>query len=76
MNLIQQPILIATTPADNAVGIGVLLVLFAIVIAGAALRSLSKRARGQWMTFGRRRRLVAAQHPGDDTRDCIGCPGS
>jgi hypothetical protein len=74
MNLIQQPVLIASTAADNSVGMGVLLVMFAIIIAGVALRSLSKRARGQWMTFGLRRNLAADYRPEDRAAACTGCP--
>ena len=72
MNLIQQPVLMASSTADNSIGVGVLLVMFAMIVAGAALRSLSKRARGQWMTFGLRHSPeYETRHP---TAPCTGCP--
>ena len=74
MNLIQQPILIATTPADNSVGMGIMLVMFATIFAGMALRSLSKRARGQWLTFGRSHRPIATRELSDETGNSKGCP--
>jgi hypothetical protein len=72
MNLIQQPVLIASSAADNSVGMGIVLVMFALIITTAALRSLSKRARGEWITFSLR------NNPAYETRNpvapCTGCP--
>jgi hypothetical protein len=72
MNLIQQPILIASTATDNSVGMGVMLVMFAVIVSGVALRALNKRARGQWLTFGRRHRRDHAHIHRVDP--CDGCP--
>ncbi len=72
MNLIQQPVLMASTTADNSVGMGILLVMFALIISAVAMRSLSKRARGQWLTFGLRHN--PAYEVRDPTTPCTGCP--
>ena len=72
MNLIQQPILMAPAAADNSVGMGILLVMFAMIVAVVALRALNRRARGQWMTLGLRRRRDYPQTHGD--QPCEGCP--
>lgn len=76
MNLIEQPILIAATPADNSVGMGIMLVMFAMIFAGMALRSLSKRARGQWLTFGRSHRPIAARELSEETGNSMDCPSA
>lgn len=76
MNIIEQPVLIAATSADNSVGLGIMLVMFATIITSAALRSLSKRTRGQWLTLGRSRGAVAANQLADHAVPCTGCPGN
>ena len=72
MNLIQQPVLMAASTADNSVGMGILLVMFSLIVAAVAVRSLSKRARGQWITFGLRHN--PAYEVRDPTTPCTGCP--
>jgi hypothetical protein len=72
MDFIQQPVLMASTTADNSVGMGILLVMFSVIIATVALRSLSKRSRGQWLTF--RLRHNPAYEVRDPTSACTGCP--
>ena len=72
MNLIQQPVLIASSAADNSVGMGVLLVMFSMIIVGAALRSLNKRSRGEWITFRLRHRPEYTMR--NPTTPCTGCP--
>jgi hypothetical protein len=72
MNLIQQPVLMASSTNDSSVGVGVLLVMFAMIVAVVALRSLSKRTRGQWMTFGLRHNSEYQKR--NPTDPCTGCP--
>jgi hypothetical protein len=72
MNLIQQPVLMASSTNDSSVGVGVLLVMFAMIVAAVALRSLSKWALRQRMSVGLRQ--SRSYRLSDAAAPCDGCP--